>query len=106
MRPALSQLHRHVPTPNRPTIRLPTSAVGTSFYKPCFPAGTVDVSFSATAMHWLSSVPCTIPDALHSACSEDPTALAAFEAQAAKDWEHIMKLREVLGDARSSNFTT
>ena len=69
--------------------------MGTSFYKPCFPTGTVDVSFSATAMHWLSSVPCAIPDALHSACSEDPTALAAFEAQAAKDWEHIMKLREV-----------
>ena len=69
--------------------------MGTSFYKPCFPAGTVDVSFSATAMHWLSSVPCTNPDALHSACSEDSTALAAFEAQAAKDWEHIMKLREV-----------
>ena len=69
--------------------------MGTSFYKPCLPAGTIDVAFSATAMHWLSSVPCTIPDALHSACSEDPTALAAFEAQAAKDWEHIMKLREV-----------
>ena len=68
-------------------------AVGTSFYQPCFPAGTVDVSFSATAMHWLSSVPCALPDALHSACSTDPAASAAFEAQAAKDWLHIVSRR-------------
>ena len=69
-------------------------AVGTSFYQPCFPQSSVDLSFSSTAMHWLSSAPAAIPDALHSACSTDPGAVAAYEAQAARDWEHIMSLRE------------
>jgi hypothetical protein len=68
-------------------------ASGTSFYKPCFPARTLDVSFSATAMHWLSVTPQPIPDALHSACSQDGPAAAAFEQQAAQDWQRIMGLR-------------
>lgn len=69
-------------------------AAGTSFYRPCFPAGTIDVGFSATAMHWLSATPQPIPDALHSACSFDGPTTAAFEQQAAKDWHRVMSLRE------------
>ena len=69
-------------------------ASGTTFYQPCVPAATLDLAFSATAMHWLSVTPCPIPDALHSACTADPAAGAAFEAQAAADWAHIMALRE------------
>jgi len=34
-----------------------------------------------------------IPDALHSACSTDGPALAAFKAQAAKDWATILRHR-------------
>jgi len=68
-------------------------AAGTTFYRPCFPAGTIDVGFSATAMHWLSVTPCALPDALHSACTSDPKASAAFESQAREDWRHIMALR-------------
>ena len=68
-------------------------ASGTSFYNQCLPPASVDFSFSATAMHWLTQLPCEIPDALHSACSSDTAALAAFEAQAAVDWERIMLMR-------------
>ena len=68
-------------------------ASGTSFYNQCLPPASVDFSFSATAMHWLTQLPCGIPDALHSACSSDTAALAAFEAQAAVDWERIMLMR-------------
>lgn len=46
-------------------------ASGTSFYNQCLPPASVDFAFSATAMHWLTQLPCQIPDALHSACSTD-----------------------------------
>ena len=46
-------------------------ASGTSFYNACCAPGTVDVAFSATAFHWLTSAPAAIPDALHSACTKD-----------------------------------
>jgi len=68
-------------------------ASGVSFYQPCFSAGSVDVAFCATAFHWLRSTPCTIPDALHSAASEDPTAVKAYMAQADTDWRQILEAR-------------
>ena len=68
-------------------------ASGTSFYNMCLPPGSVDLAFSATAMHWLTKLPCAIPDALHQACSSDATALAAFAEQAATDWRAIMLMR-------------
>jgi hypothetical protein len=55
---------------------------GTTFYKQCFPNGSVDLAFSATAMHWLgTSSPCQL------------TAMATgeeaekYKQQAAVDWE-------------------
>ena len=45
-------------------------ASGTSFYNQALP-NFVDLAFSATAMHWLSRLPGQIPDALHSACTND-----------------------------------
>jgi indole-3-acetate O-methyltransferase len=68
-------------------------ATGASFYEACFAPGSVDFSFCATAMHWLTAVPCQIPDAIHSACSTHPATLASFATQAAKDWEHILLRR-------------
>ena len=68
-------------------------ASGASFYEQCFAPGSIDFSFCATAMHWLTSVPCEIPDALHSACSTDAPTLAKFGEQAAKDWEHLLVQR-------------
>ena len=68
-------------------------ASGASFYRQCFAPGSVDLAFCATAMHWLTATPCALPDALHSACSDDAPARAAFAAQAAADWEAILAHR-------------
>jgi hypothetical protein len=68
-------------------------ASGTSFYNQCFAPDSIDFSFSATAMHWLTELPAEIPDALHSACTQDPAARDAFAAQAAADWRQIMLMR-------------
>ena len=38
---------------------------GTSFYRQAVPAGTLDLGFSATAMHWLQGKPCDISDHVH-----------------------------------------
>jgi len=68
-------------------------ASGSSFYQRCFPPGSIDLGFCATAMHWLTSTPTPIPDALHSACTADGAAQRAFSERAAKDWEHILLQR-------------
>lgn len=68
-------------------------ASGASFYEQCFAPGSIDLGYCATAMHWLTDVPCRIPDALHSACSNDATTRAAFAEQAATNWEHILLKR-------------
>ena len=38
---------------------------GASFYTPALPANSLDLGFSATAMHWLSALPCEISDHVH-----------------------------------------
>lgn len=39
---------------------------GTSFYQQCYPAGTVDLAFSATAMHWFAvHAPAAFPAQAH-----------------------------------------
>merc|ERR550534_3386603 len=68
-------------------------ASGTSFYRTCFAPASIDLALCATAMHWLTDIPCRLPDALHSACSTDSTARSAFAAQAAADWETILLQR-------------
>lgn len=68
-------------------------ASGVSFYKPCFSAGSLDVAFCATAFHWLTSTPCIIPDALHSAASEDTAAVKAYMVQADLNWRQILEAR-------------
>ena len=67
-------------------------ASATSFYDPILPAGTLDLGFSATAMHWLSRKPCDIPDHVQ-AVGATGESLAAFQAQAADDWEAILLRR-------------
>ena len=68
-------------------------AVGTSFYESCFAPESIDLSFSATAFHWLTSCPADIPDALHSACTADPATKKAFGERARKDWTRILSKR-------------
>ncbi len=67
-------------------------ASATSFYDQILPAGTLDLGFSATAMHWLSAKPCDISGHLHSTGAEGEE-LAAFEAQGKRDWERILLQR-------------
>ncbi len=67
-------------------------ASATSFYQPILPKGTLDLGFSATAMHWLSRKPCDIPDHVQ-AVGATGDSLAAFQRQATEDWEAILLRR-------------
>ena len=68
------------------------SLCGSSFYEQCFVADSLDFVFSSTAMHWLSSIPCSMSDVLHSAMSEDDEK-RKYAEQAALDWNVILKHR-------------
>ena len=64
---------------------------GTSFYEQCFLSNSVDFIFSSTAFHWISSIPCNIPNALHSAMlSTDDDIFQKYSKQAASDWNTIL----------------
>ena len=65
---------------------------GTSFYKQIVPAGTLDIGFSATAMHWLSAKACNISNHVQ-AVGASGAELEAFRAQAHGDWRQILLQR-------------
>ena len=65
---------------------------GTSFYSQVVPSDSVDVGFSATAMHWLSKLPCNITDHVHAVGARGQE-LIAFEKFALADWERILLAR-------------
>lgn len=65
---------------------------GTGFHTQLFPAGTLDLGFSATAMHYLSQKPCEISTHCHAVGAEGDEA-AAFAEQARADWERILLAR-------------
>ncbi|MGA8259297.1 MAG: hypothetical protein WB783_03705 [Arenicellales bacterium] len=67
-------------------------ASATSFYRRILPAGTLDLGFSATAMHWLSRKPCNITDHVQ-AVGASGAELAAFAEQGRSDWETILLAR-------------
>jgi hypothetical protein len=67
-------------------------ASGTSFHRQILPTGTLSLGFSATAMHWLSRLPATLPDHVH-AVGATGADLAAFRARAAADWGTILLAR-------------
>jgi len=67
-------------------------ASGSSFYEPILPIGTLDLGFSATAMHWLSRKPCDIPDHVHMVGASGDV-LSKFQQQARADWETILLQR-------------
>jgi hypothetical protein len=72
--------------------RVQVLASATSFYDPILPAGTLDLGFSATAMHWLSRKPCDISDHVQAVGASGET-LTKFQRQAAEDWEAILLRR-------------
>ena len=68
-------------------------ACGTSFYRECLPPSSVQLGFSATAMHWLSKKPCDITGALHHSMITDLEEKEKFRKQAVEDWETILLCR-------------
>jgi len=65
---------------------------GASFYTSILPANSLDLGFSATAMHWLSTLPCRLSEHVHmvgAVGGERET----FAVQAAKDWQEILLQR-------------
>ncbi|XP_020619519.1 probable S-adenosylmethionine-dependent methyltransferase At5g37970 [Orbicella faveolata] len=66
---------------------------GTSFYSQCLPPQSVNLGFSATAMHWLRDKPCSVTGALHHTMITIPEEAEKFQNQAAKDWETILLAR-------------
>mmetsp|Transcript_46846 Transcript_46846/g.71649 ORF Transcript_46846/g.71649 Transcript_46846/m.71649 type:complete len:345 (+) Transcript_46846:2-1036(+) len=70
------------------------AATGVSFYKPCFPPKSIDLMFSATAMHWFRKTPIAMKNVLHSAMLEktDPE-FKTYWNQAAEDWKVILRER-------------
>lgn len=64
-------------------------ASGTSFHQNIFPAETLDLGFSATASHYISSTPCNITDHVHMVGASGAER-EAFARQGAKDWETML----------------
>jgi hypothetical protein len=76
-------------TPLAATPDLFISGCGTTFYRQLFADGTLDLGFSATAMHWISRKPGPIADHVQAvgatAAEREP-----FRQQAARDWDTIL----------------
>jgi hypothetical protein len=68
------------------------SAAPISFYDQVLPAGTLNLGFSATAMHWLRSKPGEISNHVQ-AVGAQGRELAAFAEQGRQDWERILLCR-------------
>jgi hypothetical protein len=64
-------------------------ASGTSFYNQILPADSLDLGFSATAMHWMSRTPGVISNHVHAVGAEG-TELTAYAAQGRDDWQTIL----------------
>jgi len=62
---------------------------GTTFYKQILPSGSLDIGFSATAMHWLSTKVCNISNHVQAVGAEGKE-LEAFRDQAHLDWRRIL----------------
>lgn len=62
---------------------------GASFYTPILPKASLDLGFSATAMHWLSSTPCQLSSHIHMVGANGQER-DVFAEQAAQDWQTIL----------------
>ncbi len=65
---------------------------GTSFYRQIMPAESLNIGFSATAMHWLSQKVCNISNHVQAVGAKGDE-LQAFRQQAHKDWRQILMHR-------------
>ncbi|MGI9481100.1 MAG: SAM-dependent methyltransferase [Hyphomicrobiales bacterium] len=67
-------------------------ACGIGFHRQLLPNNSLDVGFSATAMHYVSEKPCEIENHVHMVGASGET-LKAYAARAAQDWESILLAR-------------
>ena len=76
-------------------------ASATSFFRQILSAATLNLGFSATAMHWLSHKPCDIKGHVQ-AVGAAGAELAAFAEQGHQDWETILlrRARELVRGGR------
>lgn len=68
------------------------NAIGIGFHQQLLPNSSLDIGFSATAMHYISEKPCEITNHVHMVGASGAT-LAAYAERAAKDWEAILIAR-------------
>lgn len=62
---------------------------GTTFYKQILPPNSLNIGFSATAMHWMSSKVCNISNHVQAVGAKGEE-FNAFRAQATRDWQQIL----------------
>ena len=62
---------------------------GTSFYRQILPSGSLNLGFSATAMHWLSNKVCNISNHVQAVGAEG-SELGVYREQAHQDWRQIL----------------
>lgn len=76
-------------------------ASATSFHEGIFPAGTLNLGFTATSSHYISSIPAKIPTHVHMTGAEGD-ARQAFIDQGRKDWESMLtnRARELVSGGR------
>lgn len=68
------------------------TACGFGFHNQLMPDASLDMGFSATAMHYISEKPREIESHVHMVGASDSTR-AAYAARAADDWENILLAR-------------
>jgi len=68
------------------------NAIGIGFHRQLIPDASLDIGFSATAMHYVSEKPCEIENHVHMVGATGP-ALAAYARRAATDWQNILVAR-------------
>jgi hypothetical protein len=64
-------------------------AAGKSFYERIFPDGFLSLGWTAVSVHWLSKVPCNIPDHVY-AQRAGQRVRKAYAEQAREDWQRFL----------------
>src|SRR4028119_1234870 len=64
-------------------------AAGKSFYERIFPDGYLSLGWTAISVHWLSKVPCDIPDHVY-AQRAGQRVQKAYAEQASEDWQQFL----------------
>jgi hypothetical protein len=66
-----------------------TLAAGRSFYERIFPDGFLSLGWTAISVHWLSKVPCSIPDHVYAQRAGERVR-KAYAEQASEDWQRFL----------------